>query len=126
VVEVIVVVEQEREAVRQHHPVRKCHSGHEENRCHDDEPDDHGLALVLERRGEERPDLPDEDRNGERNRSVESHRQGSVEWFPGAQGDEPRVARERPLEPVDDVFPKGVRKPEGHAHGEQRNDQAGA
>ena len=90
-----VEVEQEVEDVRQRDEVAERHPAEEKHRRRADEPRNRRLARLLERGGEERPQLPDQDWQRERRRCVERDRERGHERLAGAERDELEAGRER-------------------------------
>ena len=126
VVEVGVVVEQERDGGRKHDPVGEGHPDREQHGRDDHEVDDCALGALLEGRREERPELPDEDRDRERDRGVERDVERRRERLRRAERQRLRPFGQRLREPADDRVPEGVREDEEDRDRAQRDDQPGA
>ncbi len=69
---------------------------------------DDSLRRLVERRREERPGLPEQHREGDRERRVEADLDPREERLGDAEGDERRTRRKQILEPLDQVLVERV------------------
>ena len=88
--------------------VRERHPAGEEQRRQCDKPRDNALVPLLHRRGEEAPRLPDEHREGERERGVEADLQRRRERLGHTERDELAVVRRRSDQRLDQLLVEDV------------------
>ena len=104
-----VVVRQEVDRGRQHHPVAEGEPAQPEDGGEGDEHRHRALVVLRESRGEEGPDLPEDDRHGDQQRRPEADPDRRGEGFDRAEGGRlPEVVRQRPVQPVEDVAVEDV------------------
>jgi hypothetical protein len=89
-----------------------------------DEPEDGLLHTLADCGGEEAPDLPEDDRQGDREAGVEADLQRRHEWFGDAEGHGlPPMRRQRLVEPVDQLVMKAVTDGEAAGQGDEDDDE---
>jgi hypothetical protein len=123
-VEVGVVVDEERQRLREDDDVAERHPGGEERGREHDEHAEHTLRVLPHRRREERPDLPQQDRQDERDRRVEADLERREERLGDTERDEGRPRREQVLEPLDQVVVERVRERERRDDRAEADEQA--
>ena len=123
VVELAVVVRQEREAARQEDEVAEGRPHGEETRSEQDEDRDHPLRVLLERGSEKAPELVEHDRQRDGDARVEADLDRGEERLRDAERDERLVVRERLREPAEDPLLKGERDRERDGDRAERDEQ---
>ena len=120
-----VVVRKEVERRREDHPVAKGDAPHAERRRERDGQGDRALAVLLNSRGEEGPELPEDDRQGEQERRVERDHDRGRERLDRAEGHRlPQPLRQRPVQPVEQLSVKSIRDSKGDRDRRERDDQS--
>jgi hypothetical protein len=123
VVEAVVVVGEEVERLRQHEPVAEGDPRGEQHAREEDEERHDPLRALLERGREEAPELPEQDREGERDARHQADLERGQERLGDAEGDQlAAVGRQRPLEPADEVLVEDERHRRRDGERDQRDD----
>src|SRR5215210_8668246 len=127
VVAALVVVREEVHRRRQRDLVRERDADREEGGREDHEPADRALRVLVDRRGQKCPELPEDDRQREREAGIETHLERGRERLRDAEGDRvPAPGRERLVEPFDQLVMKAVGDREAAREGERDDDEPAA
>src|SRR5215210_101274 len=127
VVAALVVVREEVHRRRQRDLVRERDADREEGGREDHEPADRALRVLVDRRGQKCPELPEDDRQREREAGIETHLERGRERLRDAERDRvPAPRRERLVQPVDQLVVEAVGHRKATRQGERDDDEPAA
>ncbi len=113
---------------RQCHEVAEDDPGDEQAGGKEDEERHLTLALFLERRRKEGPQLPEDDRQGEQEARVQTDLERGQEWLCDSEGDRPAHSTlgQRPVQPMNEVSVEDITDHEPNGQRTQRHEETRA